>query len=45
MREIEGNLKKRYGKLAAQIWLGPRHRIMKDFCVQEPFVLFTTEHL
>ena len=27
MREIEGNLKKRYAKLAAQIWLGPCHWI------------------
>ena len=27
MREIEGNLKKRYGKLAAQICFGPCHRI------------------
>lgn len=27
MREIEGNLKKSYGKLAAQIWLGPCHWI------------------
>ena len=27
LREIEGNLKKRYAKLASQIWLGPCHWI------------------
>ena len=27
LREIEGNLKKRYAKLVAQIWLGPCHWI------------------